>query len=207
MHATYGTRWTDLWRDVPPEVLAATWGDSLAGLTTDEIKYGLSRMGKFPPTPVEFRDLCRPPINARRSYDEALTEMRKRHEDGTDVWSHPAIYWAATVIGGDLRKLPYQQLEKRWTEVLADCVECVNDGRMSRVIPKKHIELPAPVSKANPELAAKLIASVATTKAKENLSWAQKIIDCRNSGSLWTNGQPLSALQIRFAKQALGLRD
>jgi hypothetical protein len=199
MHATYGTRWTDLWRDVPPEVLAATWGDSLSGLTTDEIKSGLSRMGKFPPTPVEFRDLCRPPLNARRSYDEALTEMRKRHDNGSDNWSHPAIYWAAVVIGGDLRKLPYQQLEKRWTEVLADCVECVHEGRMARDIPKKLVELPAPATSVNPEAVAKLVATVNAPKGLDGHAWARKIIERHEEGQYtYVHG-------LMLARQVLGI--
>jgi hypothetical protein len=202
MIATYGARFADMWASSDAHTVKAVWADGLRGLAGDEIRTGLDSLNDkpFPPTLPEFKRLCRPPINPRKSYDEALTEMRKRHDNGSDKWSHPAIYWAAVVIGGDLRKLPYQQLEKRWTEVLADCVECVHEGRMARDIPKKLIELPAPATSVNPEAVAKLVATVNAPKGLDGHAWARKIIERHEAGQYpYVHG-------LMLARQVLGIK-
>lgn len=120
MAGMYGKHFADLWAGQPIEAVKVVWADGLAGFSGNEIGLGLEacKRRKFPPTLPEFLELCRPPINAEAAFVEAVQQMRKRHADGSDTWSNPAIYWAARELGDDLFGMTYKALESRWLHEL-----------------------------------------------------------------------------------------
>lgn len=98
-------------------------------ITFDEVMSGIRACRKshqFPPTLPEFLQLCRAPIDYDKSFFEAVTQMGVRRrpavkfvndqivqEFGKDLWSNPAIYWAAIAMGKDL-DLSYRDIRSRW---------------------------------------------------------------------------------------------
>lgn len=115
-------------------------------LTLVEIKLGISacrRMFDWPPSFAEFAKACRPPLCYERAFLEAIDQMRKR-EHGEDVWSSPAVFWAACKLGGDLRAHPYQAIKGRWHAALDDAIDGVRTGKLPTEIPQRAVALPAP---------------------------------------------------------------
>lgn len=111
------------------------WQDAWAeaffedGITPSEIRMALSRLrrlGGYPPTLPEFLSSCRPPIDYDKSFFEAVHQMgiRRRPKPtvvdgeikyifGDDVWSNPAVYWAAVAMGKDLDG-EFHKMRNRW---------------------------------------------------------------------------------------------
>lgn len=121
-HERYGNAWADKFSGVPMDNLIATWAEDLGDLTENDIKRGLmaTRANKFPPSLPEFYSLCKDEIgfDYYAAFIEAVEQIHKR-TTGDDKWSHPAIYWAAVVIGTfDLRNATWSAIEKRWTTTL-----------------------------------------------------------------------------------------
>ena len=121
MKFTYGSKFVDQWRDVDAEKLKQAWAEELAGYTGFEIKRGLdtckTKAPTFPPTLFEFLAMCRPALTAEPAYYEAVEQIQRR-ASGNDVWSHPAIFWAAAKIGShDLREKPWATIKGRWSAV------------------------------------------------------------------------------------------
>ncbi len=141
----YGSKFADLWKGTDLAMVKQVWAETLAGYTPEEIKRGidacLSR--PFPPTLPEFLMLCRPPLNYEAAHTEAVEQMRKR-EFGEDVWTSPAVYWAAARIGNDIRAQAYEQIKGRWHAELDKAIADVKAGRLPGEVPKKAVALPAP---------------------------------------------------------------
>lgn len=107
------------------------WAEAFAedGITPAEIASGLRNCRKncpYPPTLPEFIAQCRPPIDYDKAFCEAVHQMGRRRRpvvrevDGEvrqyfeeDVWSNPAVYWAARAMGSDLDK-EYKYVKPRW---------------------------------------------------------------------------------------------
>lgn len=107
------------------------WAEAFAedGITFDEVMDGIRACRKshqYPQTLPEFLQLCRVPIDYDKAFFEAVIQMgiRRRpsvklvdgevvQEFGKDVWSNPAIYWAAVAMGKDL-DLIYRDVRSRW---------------------------------------------------------------------------------------------
>ena len=120
MEDRYGALWADRYGAFPRDRVMRTWAEDLADLSRDELVRGMTacKDRKFPPTLPEFREMCRPPIDAEAAYSEAVEQMRRR-ERGEDRWSHPAIFWAAANVGTfDLRNGTWGSLKSRWTKAL-----------------------------------------------------------------------------------------
>lgn len=110
---------------------AEVWAEAFSeeGITFDEVMDGIRACRKshqYPPTLPEFLQLCRIPIDYDKAFFEAVIQMgiRRRpsvklvdgevvQEFGKDVWSNPAIYWAAVAMGKDL-DLVYRDVRSRW---------------------------------------------------------------------------------------------
>jgi len=140
--AMYGRRFADLWGDSNLADVKALWAEELAVLSRDELAYGVSacKTRDWPPNLPEFLKLCRPPIDFESAYIEAVEQMRRR-ETGDDVWTSPAIYWAAVTIGAwDLRNATYGAIKARWSRVFQEEME---KGKWP-AIPAKAIALPSP---------------------------------------------------------------
>lgn len=137
MVAFYGARFADAWRGTNADVVKAVWADELRDLLPEEWRRGVAslRTRAFPPTLPEFLALCRPPIDPEAAHAEAVREMRKRIDSGTDEWTRPEIFWAAQTLGWfDLVNHPYQRIQGRWKAAL--------EGARREPVPVKLVELP-----------------------------------------------------------------
>lgn len=138
----YGSKFGDLWRGCDLESVKRIWADAFAGYQAQEIKRGLDACltRPFPPTLPEFLTLCRPKMDPESAYIEACKQMSAR-DTGSDVWSNPAIYWAAREFGvHELRQSTWMSAKTRWCRVL--------DEQMSKPeqlpVPARMVALPAP---------------------------------------------------------------
>lgn len=149
--AYYGARFAGMWHCCDPELMRSVWAEELSDLSVDELSRGLAacRDLTHPPTLPEFRRLCRPALDYERAYHEAVEQMHRRNR-GEDVWSHPAVYWAAVRLGSDLRAHPYEGLRRRWQAALDEAIESVRTGRLPDRVPPRRPELPAPGERQTP---------------------------------------------------------
>lgn len=155
----YGARFADMWRGTAPEAMKRVWSDALAEFSRDEIGRGVAAcMSRdWPPTLPEFLKLCRPALDYERAFLEAVEQMTRR-ASGADVWSSPAVYWAAAAIGTDLHAFTYQQIAKRWQAALDKAVQRIAAGELPHEIPPRLEALPAPgESTVPPDVARKRI--------------------------------------------------
>jgi hypothetical protein len=145
----YPKRWRDQFESPAHiDLLKQCWGEELddQGITFEEVKHGLKRcitMYDWPPSFPEFIKACRPSMDYERAFLEAAEQMRLR-DNGKDQWSNPAIYWAATKLGGDLKNHPYQSIKVRWKEALDKAIEEVSSGILSSSVPSRLTALPSP---------------------------------------------------------------
>jgi hypothetical protein len=162
MEDRYGALWADRYGAFPRARVMRTWAEDLADMSRDELTRGVAacRDRKFPPTLPEFRELCRPALDYERAFVEAVEQMRRR-DAGEDSWSTPAVYWAATKLGGDLRAYPYQAIKGRWQAALDDAIDGVRTGKLPNEIPSRHKSLPAPGQcSVQPEVAKQRLAGI-----------------------------------------------
>lgn len=131
-HGIYMDRWL---KSFPNTEAITNWTDAWSDAFTDEsiapaeIRIGIDQCRKlydWPPTLPEFLKACRPTLDPEIAFSEAVTQMHKRRNPtqrngelvSDDVWSHPAIYWAAVSLGGDLMTTSYPQIKNRWRAAL-----------------------------------------------------------------------------------------
>lgn len=126
------------------EAWAAAFAEE--GLTPDQIAAGVRacrRLYDWPPSLPEFLKACAPVVrlDPEAAYREAAFNLAKRANGLTDdVWSTPAIYWAALEFGPfELRTTPYHAAAKRWTALLE-----IHQGKESPPVPPNAHALPAP---------------------------------------------------------------
>lgn len=206
MLLAYGKKFTDQWGGADTDELIAHWGRELATYSGAEIKRGLDAMSsrEWPPTLPEFKKMCRPPVNEMTGYYEAIAGLEARAKGEMGAWSHPAIYWSATLLRADLMSQTYAQVKDRWAALLKAQME---RGEWAE-IPKARVLLPAPeISPDAKRHAAEMLANLGASgiiggKAKDEKAWARRIMDRHERGD-----KTLSALQIRFAKIALGIKE
>lgn len=124
LEAMYPQRWRasfpsgaaiEAWRE--------TWADAFdeERVTPQDVGNAVRACRKkydWPPSLTEFLKLCRPPIDPESAYVEACKQMGER-DRGRDVWSSPAIYWAAREYGvHELRQSTWASAKVRWCRVL-----------------------------------------------------------------------------------------
>ncbi len=118
LHARYGTKWADLWRGQAIDDVMAEWSRGMAGLSLQQIADGLAAFcSDWPPTMPEFVRACAPPIDIEVAYYEAQAYMSARSRGEDRRLSHPALFWAAAELGGDIA-LPYRPMRARWVAAL-----------------------------------------------------------------------------------------
>lgn len=147
MAALYGARFVDAYRGTSPEALRAVWRHELQGYTGDELARGLAgcKLLKFPPTLPEFLALCRPPIEPEAAFYEACEQLKRRADDGSDEWSHPAVFHAACALSFELGQgMPYAPLRTRWAYALTLAQRDVESGRLVAEVPPRPLALPKP---------------------------------------------------------------
>lgn len=150
--AMYGSRFADLWRGADADEVRAVWAVDLGDLSPQEIAAGVEacKSRDWPPTLPEFRKLCRPPLDCERAFHEAAEQMHNR-EMGNDVWSNPAIFWAARRLGCDLIGSSLSAVKSRWAHELDKAVRDLHMGLLPREIPPRRAALPVPGNTLTPK--------------------------------------------------------
>lgn len=201
----YGKKFTDQWAGSDPDKLIRHWAHEMASYTGPEISRGLAAMESrdWPPSLPEFKKMCRPPVDEMAAYYEALAGLQAREKGEIGSWSHPAIFWAAAKMTFDLKNQTYSQCKPRWERVLQEQM----DKSEWHAIPAPMLALAEPgQTKLSKEKAAQVLneigaADVLKPKTDHKL-WAKRIIERAKKPN-----HGLSAIQIRFAKEALEVRE
>lgn len=141
----YPNRWRAAFADKSAiQNWTEAWADAFSneGITPQQIADGVrqcSHVYDWPPSLTEFLKTCKPQIDAEGAFIEAVKQMRQR-DNGTDRWTHQAIYWAAIEFGAwDLRNASWQVAKARWTRILDDKL-----GQKLPQVPPRMDALPAP---------------------------------------------------------------
>ncbi|KVL90774.1 hypothetical protein WT02_23205 [Burkholderia stagnalis] len=125
----YPNRWR---ASFPSEQSISNWRESWAEafaeerITTQMISDGIRgcrRAYDWPPSISEFLKVCKPPINIDAALYEAIEQMQVR-QDGKDVWTNAAIFWAAAKVGEhDMLGQTFSQLKPRFEAALKKVLE------------------------------------------------------------------------------------
>jgi hypothetical protein len=180
------------------------WAEAFAeeGLTTQMISDGLKACRKsydWPPSLTEFLKACKPAINVDAAIYEAIDQMRAR-QHGKDVWSNPAIYWAAAKVGEfDMVSQTFSSIKPRFEAAL----KTVLAGEILPV-PVRVPALSAPgATESTREYGAKRLQELGASAAFKrspggaNIGWAIAIVaEDKRTGKV-----PLNKLSI--ARQAI----
>jgi hypothetical protein len=201
----YPNRWRAAFAS---EQAISNWRESWAeafdeeGLTPQMISDGLKVCRKtydWPPSITEFMKACKPQINVDAAIYEAIEQMRKR-QHGRDVWSNPAIYWAASKVGEfDMISQSFSSIKPRFESALKKVLE----GEVLPV-PARVAALPAPgAAESTREYGAQRLEELGASEAFKRgprgpgLHWAHQIIaEDKRTGKV-----PLNKLTI--ARQAI----
>ncbi|KVS62691.1 hypothetical protein [Burkholderia cepacia] len=159
------------------------WGQRIvdAKLTPGDLRRGVrgcERM-KYAPGWGEFIEACKPAIDVDSALYEAIEQMRRR-QHGKDVWSDPAVYWAAAKVGEwDMLQQTHTQLLPRFRAALAQ----VQQSGGVQPVPERVAMLAAPgameTSRAEGQQQIERIARQAAPLNKSkggNTRWADRII-------------------------------
>lgn len=211
LHGLFGNQFLDKYRtgqiidgkDTGIENTKAVWIDKIAGngLRLSEIKRGMNacQRAKYPPSWSEFLEYCRPTPNVDAAIVEAVEQLQARR-DGKDVWSHPAIYWAAMKVGyHEMTNLPHGQLRPRFEAALSKVME--GEVQPIPTITQAPRIAHAPVS-AEQIAESKAMIADATRKivhgGSTGLQWAHRILAREARGD-----KNVSLYQVREAQQAI----
>jgi hypothetical protein len=201
MSGMYGSKFADLWRGTDLASVRKLWGTELSSLSREQLRGGVESLRRrpFPPTLPEFVMLCQPAVSVDAAIYEAVEQLRNREFD-KDVWSNPAIYWAAIKVGVfDMLNLAHGALIKRFAAAL----ESVLAQDQIPAVPPRLTALPATGSaQAQPERVKEEMTKIrAMQKQVGNKDWAKRIIARREAG------QKIAYMTLKMAKQALGIQD
>jgi hypothetical protein len=162
----YPKRWSEQFRtNEELEDWKLCWAEEMAdrGITFEEVKSGIERcidLYNWPPSFPEFLKACSPSLDYERAFLEAIEQMRLR-DSGKDRWSNPAIFWAATKLGSDLKNNPYQSIKIRWKDALDKAIEDVISGTLPSAVPARLTALPSPgKTSVSPDEAKKRFAEI-----------------------------------------------
>lgn len=206
MEAMYGAKFLDMWRGTDAALVKQLWADEMGKLSTEDLKRGYAALmtRDWPPSLPEYVKMCKPSIDPLVAYYEAVNGTQARELGQKGDWSHPAIFWASVKVSAyDLKHASYSQIKQRWEKALSDEME---KGEWSPV-PEALQALPAPgKSELSKEHATRMVtelkAADTTKKAADKIDhrlWAKRILEREKRGD-----KTLSALQVRFAREALG---
>lgn len=172
------------------------------GITPADVKNGLKecrRRFTWPPSCAEFIQACKPPVDPLKAYYEAVAGVQQRFMGEAGTWSHPAIYWAAMPMAQELREQGYSTVRARWEAALSSQLE---KGAWE-TIPEPALMLEAPSRASTNEKAKqaikRIIGNIMNKPANhDQKGWAKRIL-ARDAA-----GEKVSAIQIKFAREALG---
>lgn len=103
---------------------AESWVEAFEeeGITPADVKTGLKACRSrysWPPSCAEFIQACKPFADAAAAYHVAIAGLEARAKGEFGDWSHPAVYWAATLLQRDLMGQAYGAVKDRWAAALA----------------------------------------------------------------------------------------
>lgn len=205
LNGTYPNKWRMNFRDNQAiEDWEQAWAEAFddEGITPQDVALGIKNcrhMYEWPPSLPEFLRACRPHLEPDVSFFEAVREMAKRAKGETGDWSHPAIYYAAVMIGQyDLFNGNYQTLGNRWKAALSAQLSL---GQWDD-IPPVVTALAAPKRTENDKQQVRQVTAMAndaiTVKSRTSKDWAKTILD---------NPRGRTLAIIRMAKNALGAQE
>lgn len=192
------------WRDECVTVFAEE------GISFEKAATGLRecrrRYPDWPPTVPQFAALCNPPVDPMEAYQEAIAGLEARGKGEVGVWSHPAIFWAATSLSRELLLQAGEFVKDRWAAALK---LQLSRGQWEPIPPPRK-QLPAPgKSPTAPDEARRMLANLGaagiTKSASSNVdhkAWAKKIMARHKRGD-----KSLKPFQLKDARQALGLQE
>lgn len=119
--AIAGSAMATVYAGADPALVKAEWAEALAGFTAAEVQRGIAatRTRRYPPNLPEFLHLCRPALDPETAWVEAERGLMAYRAQQAFVWSHPAVYWAASEMSFELQGSTFAQCRKRWEAVLA----------------------------------------------------------------------------------------
>ena len=192
------------WRDECERVFAEE------GITPAHLAVGLRECRRqyreWPPSVPQLADACNPPVDPAQAYHEAVAGLEARCKGEVGVWSHPAIYWAASGLSRSLTMQPVQAMKDRWAAALK--------AQLARgtweLIPPPRPQLEASgKSQTSTEQAKRMLATLGATGITKSASskidhkaWARKIMTRYERGD-----KSLRPFQLKNARQALGLQE
>lgn len=211
LHGLFGNKLLDGWRsghmeggkDTGIENMKAVWAEKIRanGMKLADVKRGLSGCErlKWPPTWGEFLDLCKPPINIDAAVYEAIEQISAR-QHGNDVWSNPAIFWAAVKVGEfDIMSQTFAQLKPRFEVAL----KRVQEGEIEPVPPRVPMLAAPGKAESTREYGHQRLQEIGASGAIKNMSkggnikWAEKILaEQERTGKVDLN-------RLRIAKEAI----
>ncbi|MES2148612.1 MAG: replication protein P [Pseudomonadota bacterium] len=207
------------WRaNFPDEQAIDNWAESWVeafeeeGITPIDVKAGLkacrSRFA-WPPSCAEFIQACKPHGDATGAYHEAVAGLEARGKGERGSWSHPAIFWAATLLQRDLMGQTYSAVKDRWAAALKAQLERTEWAE----IPMPRVQLAAPgKTKLSREGAAQMLRELEaqgvitkgiTKKSGDNFDhkrWARRLLERVANGD-----KGLTIYQTNAASESLGL--
>ncbi|KWO62580.1 hypothetical protein WT98_30405 [Burkholderia territorii] len=201
----YPNRWR---ASFPSEQSIANWRESWAeafdeeGITTQMISDGIRgcrRAYDWPPSISEFLKVCKPPIDIDAALYEAIEQMQAR-QHSKDVWTNPAIFWAAAKVGEhDMLGQTFSQLKPRFEAALKKVLE----GQVLPVPPRVPMLQAPKTAESTREFGRQRLDELNASDLLRNVSrggnigWAQRIID----EEVRTGKVPLNKLNI--AREAI----
>lgn len=217
LHGRYGNRFLDAYRsgitvdgvDTGIANMKRTWSERIRAnrLTTGQVRRGLAECErlKFPPTWGEFLEFCQPALDPVTAYQEALAGLEARGKGEIGLWSHPAVYWAASEMRADLMGQTWGAVRERWAAALR---RHLARGEWESVPPPR-AALPAPggTTTTREEAGVQLRALTAAGLLRSfdqygaNLSWAEKILVRAAAG------EHVAPYALHSAHDALGKRN
>lgn len=202
------------WRsNFPDQQAIDNWAESWVeafeeeGITPADVRLGIKecrRRFTWPPSCAEFITACKPATDPMGSYHEAVAGLEARAKGEAGSWSHPAVFWAASLLSRDLMGQSYGQVKDKWAAALK--------AQLSRTewapIPPARLQLAAPGAaplsrqEAARRLAELDAAGITNPRGEEfdHLRWARRLLARMNAGD-----KGLEMAQINFAKEALGI--
>lgn len=189
------------------------WKDGCArtfdreGITLAQIAVGLDAYERlyphWPPTVPEFVEACKPSVDPVATYHEALAGLEARGKGEAGTWSHPAVYWAATKLRGDLMHQAYGQMKDRWAAVLKTMLA---RGAWEPIPEPRVLLAPAEPTKLTKEQAVAMMAALGAANiikrpgdGSNPRAWAEKMLDRAARGD-----PTLTLAMVAAARAALG---
>ena len=203
------------WRTYfPSERAVQNWKDECErvfaeeGITPAHLAVGLRECRRlyreWPPSVPQLADACNPPLDPAMAYHEAVAGLEARGKGEVGVWSHPAVFWAATGLSRDLASQPGQFMKDRWAAALKAQLAL---GAWEPIpLPRPQLAAPGK-SMTSPEEATRMLAQLGATGITKKPSskadfkvWAKRIMARHERGD-----KSLKQFQLREARLALGI--